>query len=225
MKDKKTKIIIALLVLLVLITIVPIKQIITDPSIIGRSISITKVFVTGLTVNHSCSATFFEGWNLVSNPCATENKSVGFVLSSIQGNYSSVHGYYPNDETDPWKAYNPSLPQWVVNDLNEISDLKGYWINMKNQSSFHINGTLTQPNMIPLSEGWNLIGYPANNSKNIEDALETISGNYDIVWMYNTTDDNYYYYNSSAGNGTITEMQEYKGYWIRMSNSGLLFVI
>lgn len=225
MKDKKTKIIIILLIILALITILPIKEILKEPSIIGKAITITRLFATGLNVNHSCSAVFLEGWNLVSNPCETENKSVNFVLSSIQGNYSSVHGYDVNDETDHWKAYNPYLPSWVINDLTDISDLKGYWINMKNESNFHVNGTLTQPNMIPLSQGWNLIGYPANDSKNITEALEPVSGNYEIVWMYNATDDVYYYYNASAENGTINEMEKYKGYWIKMTRSDILFVI
>ncbi|MDD5086773.1 MAG: hypothetical protein PHV16_03380, partial [Candidatus Nanoarchaeia archaeon] len=209
-KDKKTRLIIALLVLTALTAVMPIKEIITDPSIIGRSITFTKVFVTGLEINHSCSAFFYEGWNLISNPCATENKSIKFVLSSIEEDYWSVHGYNSYDENDPWKAYNPHLPSWVVNDLNEISEMQGYWINMKNQSNFHINGTLVQPNMIQLPEGWNLIGYPSNESKNITDALDTIEGSYDFVWMYNATDDVYYYFNSSSGNGTISEIEMYK---------------
>ncbi len=220
---KKTKLMIGLIVLIGLTVVLPIKEIMTEPSIIGYTIA--KVFVKGMEINYNCSVVFMEGWNLVSIPCLADNTSTEFVLSSIEGNYSSIHTYNINDYSDHWKAYNPNLPSWVINDLVQINEKKGYWINMKNQSSFYLNGTLMQPNMIPLAIGWNLIGYPTNNSKEITSALNPISGSYEIIWLYNATNGNYYYYNASSGNGTLNEMKIYYGYWIKMLKADDLFVI
>ena len=221
--NKKTKWIITLIFLICLIVILPIKDIIINPSIVGHTIA--RVFVRGLETNYNCSAFFMDGWNLISIPCLADNTSTESVLYSIEGNYSSIHTYDVNDYSDHWKVYNPDLPSWVVNDLVQINEKQGYWINMKNQSSFYLNGTLIQPDDILLVRGWNLIGYPANDSKEITSALSTISGSYTLIWLYNATDNKYYYYNASAGNGTLQEMIPYYGYWINMSKNDDLFVI
>ena len=221
--NKRTKLIITLVVLIVLVGILPIKEIIMNPSIVGHTIA--RVFVRGLETNHSCSAVFMEGWNLISIPCLATNTSPEFVLSSISGNYTSIHYYDLNNNTDHWKVYNPGLPSWVVNDLVYINEKDGYWINMKNQSNFHLDGTLIQPNDVPLVKGWNLMGYPTDNSKEITNALNPISGSYTIIWLYNASDSKYYYYNVSESNGTLYEMRPYYGYWINMSKNDSLFVI
>jgi len=221
-RTKKTKLIIILIILIVLIGELLIKEIIMEPSIIGQTIA--RVFVRGLETNHSCSAVFIEGWNLVSIPCVVANTSPEFVLSSVSGNYTSIHYYDPNNSTDHWKIYNPNLPSWVVHDLKDLNEKHGYWINMKNQSSFHLEGLLIQPNIIPLVKGWNLIGYPADKPREITSALSAISGSYTIIWLYNATENKYYYYNASASDGTLKEMKPYYGYWINMSNNNSLFV-
>ena len=221
--NKKTKLIIILIVFIALIGILPIKEMIINPSIVGHTIA--RVFVKGLETSYNCSAVFMDEWNLISIPCLADNTSTKSVLSSIEGNYSSIHTYDVNDYSDHWKAYNPDLPSWVVNDLVYINEKNGYWINMKNQSNFHLNGTLIQPNEVPLVKGWNLIGYPTNDSKEITNALNPISGSYTIIWLYNASDSKYYYYNVSESNGTLHEMRPYYGYWINMSKADNLFVI
>lgn len=221
--NKRTKLIIVLIVLIALMGVLPIKDIIMEPSIIGHTIA--RVFVKGLETDYNCTAVFMDGWNLISIPCLADNTSTKSVLSSIEGNYSSIHTYDVNDYSDHWKAYNPDLPSWVINDLVYINEKKGYWINMKNQSSFYLECTLIQPDEVPLVKGWNLMGYPANNSKEITSALSPIQGSYAIIWLYNASDSKYYYYNVSESNGTLHEVRPYYGYWINMSKADNLFVI
>ena len=219
---KKGILIVILVVLIVLVIVLPIKDIIIEPSIIGALFA--RVYVRPAWANYSCSATFLEGWNLISTPCLASNTSVASVFSSISGDYVSIHGYDPDDDSDPWKSYNPSLQSWVVHDLTEINEKKGYWINMKNQDTFYLNGTLRDPNSISLVSGWNLIGYPANTTKGVADALSSIGENYTTIWLYNATDSTYYYYDALAGDGTLGQMRPYYGYWVNMSISVSLVI-
>ncbi len=213
----KTKLIITLLVLIGLVLFVPIKEMMTKPSVIGAAV--TNVYVRGTQNNYTCSAVFLEGWNLISLPCLAENTSIDNVLSSISGNYTSIHSYDPNNDTDPWKSYNPNIPSWVVHDLEDMDEEKGYWINMMDQDTLKINGTMESPHTTSIGEGWNLISYPVTTVKDITSALNSIDGNYNIVWLYNASNATYYYYDSVAGSGTLGEMRPYYGYWINMTGS------
>jgi len=58
------------------------------------------------------------------------------ILSSIAGNFASIHGFSVSDNDDQWKTYNPNLPSWVINDLSEISEDDGYWIYMDQESDY-----------------------------------------------------------------------------------------
>ncbi len=224
----RTKLIIALIFLIAIFIFIPVRKIILDPSIIGYSIfdtTITRAYVSGQKIEHECQIILEDEWNLISIPCLADNTSIENVLSNISGKYYSVHAYYPNDRTDPWKAYNPYLPDWVIQDLKEINEQKGYWINMKNSSLFELSGYLIKPDRIQLAQGWNLIGYPTNVTKNISDALTTIDGSYTILWFYNASEMRYYYYNASSEDGTFLLMHPHYGYWIMMSKEDTLFII
>ncbi len=215
-------VIVTLIVLIILVAVLPIKEIFLSPTITGMLIS--KTYIKGQQVNQSCSTTISRGWNLVSFPCLADNTSADHVLSSINSNYTSIFSYDEEDAIDPWKSYNPNIPSWVVNDLEDIGEKKGYWIYMKNESTYRLNGTLTSPNTLTLTEGWNLMGYPSSSLKDITDALSTISGSYTVIWFYNSTNDQYYYYNVTEANGTFDKMIPYYGYWINMSNNDTLFI-
>ncbi len=220
---KKISLIISVIIFSAIIVSVPLIILLDDPSITG--FTITKTYVKGLEVEHECRAEFHEAWNLISIPCLAPNKSAENVLSSIAGNFSSVHAYYAEDKADPWKAYKPGLPEWVVHDLKHIDQKRGYWINMHNKSSFYVEGIIIQPDEISLKTGWNLIGYPANQSKNISGALEMINSSFEIIWSYDAAEEEYYYFNSSSNDGTIEDMEPFRGYWIKMSEDRMLYVI
>ena len=86
------------------------------------------------------------------------------------------------------------------------------------------NGTLIVPNQFGITPGWNLIGYPANTSKPIAEALHTIEGSYTRVIRYDASDLTYYEYNATSSNGTLSSMIPYYGYWILVTQSDTLFV-
>ncbi|MEA2036975.1 MAG: hypothetical protein U9O94_05670 [Nanoarchaeota archaeon] len=226
MKDNKitgkTWFIILLLLIITLFISIPFK--VGEPSILGAVVSVSKVYVTGVDTNESCDFNLTEGWNLIGIVCTPNNTSIGSMLSPINGSYASIHRYDTQEDVDKWKSYNPSMPSWVVQDISSISNEKGYWINIDNDTTLNVNGTIALPHKISLVQGWNLIGYPSNVSASPANAFSSIGGSYSIAWTYNTTEDVYLYYDANLGSGTLNEIVAEKGYWINMTASDDLWL-
>lgn len=218
----KTLVIIILTVLTILLILIPFERLAGRPSILGAVIS--KVFVKPLEANYTCSINLTEGWNLMGIACSPQNTSVDSMLNPLIGNYTSIHAFDASAALDNWKSYNPNLPSWVILDLDEISNKKGYWIRINSNSSLSILGIIPLPDQISLLQGWNLIGYPSASSKVPPTAFSTISGSYSIVWTYNTSQDVYLYYDPNLGSGTIAEIRPDKGYWINMTTGDTLWI-
>lgn len=224
---KKTKIdkivvIVILIALAFVLFITPWENQIGNSSIIGATIS--SVRVTGQSFNQTCVVDMYEGWNLVALACDPPNRSIQNVLLNLTGNYTSIHAYYPGTGTDIWRSYNPNLPSWVVQDLTQVSQEKGYWIKILTNSSLYIFGTITEPTEFIVLRGWNLIGYPLRNISLPSDAFSSINGAYTIVWSYNTTQDAYLYYSPILSSGTLTNISPNRGYWLNMTGDTLLWL-
>jgi hypothetical protein len=220
--SKQTLFILILLLLVLALALMPIDILMGRQSILGAVIS--KVYVKGIETNKSCTLNLSSGWNLISIACIPQDTSLASVLNPIASDYISIHEYDTGASTDNWKSYNPSMPAWVVQDLSSISEKKGYWIRIESGCLLNVNGSVLIPNTVDMAQGWNLIGYPANNSNSPQNAFSTIDGSYSIVWTYNTTQDQYLYYTPSLA-GTLTEIQPVKGYWINMTAGDTLWII
>jgi uncharacterized repeat protein (TIGR01451 family) len=61
------------------------------------------------------------------------------ALQSLEGYYSTVYGYHPQDTTDPWKVYDVGVPDWV-NDLIVLEFGEGYWISVTEQITLYLTG-------------------------------------------------------------------------------------
>jgi hypothetical protein len=221
----KNVLIIILVVVALVLWILPIKEIIQEPQIIG--LTLAKLRVQPLVYEYTCSVNLTEGWNLVSVPCEASNMTREYVLSNLSNNYTSIHAYYADDVNDSWKSHNPSLPSWVVQDLTNISVEKGYWIKITTNRNFSVPGNISIPRVILLKKGWNLIGYPHYRSKDVEEALTSISGAYTLVYSYNKTDINdswkrYNPYNLSGND--LENITPYFGYWINTTTDTALII-
>jgi len=107
----------------------------------------SSVFI-GYFYDSTCIVTFEPGWNLVSIGCEAYNMSVEEVFMTVNDSVLSVHTFNRDYPEDLWKAYNPYLPDWVVQDLTEISTHKGYWVNMDENNTLEFNGSLKYPQQI-----------------------------------------------------------------------------
>ena len=178
-----------------------------------------------IQINESrCSKDFEQGWNLISVPCVAKPTNVSQVFENISGDIISIFEY-PSKRV--WRAYNPSLPEWVVQDLEKINRKRGYWLNMDNSAFFELNSSTATPNHINLKQGWNLIGYPTFEYRNISLALQTIDQNYEYIILFNASSNEWqeFSWNTSMGlNQDLKEMVPYYGYWIFMEEGDTLVI-
>ena len=179
-----------------------------------------------LVENGTCFFTLNEGWNLASFRCYTEDMSPQAYFAGLNETLISIHQYNPSLGLDKWKAYNPNLPKWVVQDLGNIDREKGYWIRMNKTAFFWSNGSTFSPTRMGIKKGWNLVGYPGKMPNNINDSLYTYM-NYDwsVVYMYNSSDsvDPWKMYILNAPANTTLDLYQFShnfGYWVNASKTG-----
>jgi len=176
----------------------------------------------------TCDVPMIAGWNLISIFCDANDMSISEVFETVDGKYISIHNYDRYDPTDKWKAYNPSLPPWVIQDLNTISVVKGYWVNMNTSGEIIFNGSLKYPRLVFLFEGWNLIGYPRNETQLVNDSFDAIISDLDSVHTYIATNstDHWKVYSPTFGpaeNDLHYMILDY-GYWVKMDNNATWMV-
>lgn len=129
-----------------------------------------------------------EGWNLVSIPLGLENNS--FDILNIESIY----------------AYNGS---WYLPD--NLKNKVGYWVKANEDVNITLSGQEIIGKEIELDPGWNLIGYPYLEEKNISDVFNNT--NLTMVYTYNGT------WSSYVPNRALNPLQTLKpgyGYWIKV---------
>jgi len=79
----------------------------------------------------------YDGWNLMGYPSDSGDDLPG-ALSDITGKYNLVMAYHAADTSDPWKLYEPDVPDWVT-DLDQLDPGWGYWIDMTEGATLSID--------------------------------------------------------------------------------------
>jgi hypothetical protein len=148
--------------------------------------------------------------NLISLPEQPANTAIDQLTSSIAGKFNSIWAYVGGS----WKLYNPGDPNF--SDLLTMEAGRGYWIDMKESGTLSGTGTAA-PSSIPLSTGWNLVGYNCG-SLEISNALASIQGKYDSVWAFK--EGVWKLYDPANPNfSDLTTMDPGFGYWIDAKES------
>ena len=183
----------------------------------------------------NCSFHLNPGWNMVSFYCLGLFSDRSTVLGSIDGYYGSIFEYNSNDATDPWKSYNPDLPNWTVQKLTYLDRTVGYWIYIKNGTYtltdnstnvsttydgafFYFNGTFKY-STISVYPGWNIVGYPNFHSVNVSDFLDGVP--YYIIATY---ENDTWYVNTNNDSDNFNVMMPYHGYWLNVSDNEQIIV-
>ena len=163
------------------------------------------------------------GWNLVCLRVAPSNSAIAQVLSSIAGHYELVNGY--DTASGTWLTYNPNVPGAAT--LHEIHEDTAFWILMTQADTLTVSGT--QPGGVTqqLSTGWNLVAYPAMESRTVAKALESISGHYTLVYGYTGDPANPWRRYSVAAPSwanTLSHLEPGRGYWVYVSEARTLHI-
>ncbi|MFT6338088.1 MAG: hypothetical protein ACJATI_004859, partial [Halioglobus sp.] len=110
------------------------------------------------------------GWNWISMNLDLEDASVNTALSSLSNPEDALIKGQTN-----FSSYSTGLESWF-GDLDSVSYLDLYQYNSVNYDSISMVGTLVDPNTeIPLTSGWNWIGYIPNEKLPIAQALSSLT--------------------------------------------------
>jgi PKD repeat protein len=127
---------------------------------------ITVIYAPGSPpIPHSMELT--EGWNLISFPTIQSTTDIKALFFYIEGEYDAVQWFDAMDSVDPWKHH--KVGKEFGNDLQDVDETMGLWINIIKPGGtlFYFNGTQpTITQIITLSKGWNLVGYPSLSNHN-----------------------------------------------------------
>jgi hypothetical protein len=166
------------------------------------------------------------GWNLVSSLLHPVNPALPSFLTGIAGSYSLVYANNGCQPAAPWSKYDPAAPAYA-NNLGALTVKQGWWVRMTSPATLAVSGRAPIRTQIALCTGWNLIGYPSATPRPVADALAGIAGKYNLVQAYVASDaaDPWKEYNpANPGAADLTEMQPWRGYWIRMAQAATLTV-
>lgn len=171
----------------------------------------------------NCSIDLREGWNFVSFYCEIGDFPINETLIDENNNtisYSKIFAYDSTKVNDPWISYNPSLPNYTTQQLDEISREHGYWIYMNTSDTYSKEGLNFDETPITLTQGWNLIGYPTKNSKNITEVFSTITDYYNRTESYQYLGNvGVWLFHMPPNTGTLFEMEPKIAYWVQVNET------
>lgn len=165
------------------------------------------------------------GWNLVSFNLMPLDESISSVLASITGSYSFVYAW--DAQAVEWLSYDPVF--YFLSRLQNLDRSMGFWINMTGPANLVVSGKPVERAEIPLSPGWNLVGYPSIEPLALPGALSEHGVTpFNSVWAYDPNLTNPWKDFDPLVPFFINSLQTMNpgwGYWINVSEASTWNVI
>ena len=148
-----------------------------------------------------------SGWNLVSFFVESEDMNPATVLASINDQLLQIKNLA--------QSYIPSMPSFL-NTMDNLVVKDGYWVKVKEDVSFELEGVVPAGTAITVSPGWNLVGYPRKSGAAVADELMSLGDT--VVLIKNQTQS----YDSSLPLflNTLMTMTPGLGYWLNVTEDG-----
>lgn len=146
-----------------------------------------------------------NGWQLISIPIDPTDDSVGSVLNSIEGSYDKV--MYYDSVKGKWKTYVYGRADHF-NSLKQVNQTMSFWIHLTGNDTLKVTGVQPSSTTIPLSPGWNMVGYMGDDNISADSSLPvevTKMGVFDETEEYNV------YYTTELSSVTLRGQ---RGYWV-----------
>ncbi len=155
---------------------------------------------------------FVSGWNMISIPWLTTATDINTALSGLSWDRAIV---YQNGQ---WYTYNTARLAKFNLGFPNMDNTMGIWVHTTATGNLTEDEPTVTSTDIPLSVGWNLIGYPSNTVDTVSNVMAGFTGTYDLVQTYDA---------SAATMNTLagTDNMEYgNAYWIHVTTAGTLTV-
>lgn len=189
-----------------------------DPDENPTTVPVT--LTVGMVDDGEFTRTLESGWNLVSFPVEVDDTDVEDVLASIDGQYDIVYAY--DGCGAGWKKFDPNGPPFA-NTLTDLDHSIGFWVNMTQAATLVVTGSTPDSTTMPVCTGWNLVGYPTPETRDLPDALDSISGEYALVNAYKPPWQKFDPNGPPFAN-TLTDMEAGFGYWINATQDGEVII-
>lgn len=182
-----------------------------DTDSTGRATTATRVNITNATLTN-CTVNAGVGLNTISVPCISTLIVRENVIDDI--GMRAMYQYVPGDP-DLWRVHNPNLPSYVVSDLQYMSRRVGYVLVMNQARTYQLSGLVPLSTDVPFVAGWNLIGYPSLQVRNVSVSFASINSSFTQAQTYNNSGGFYEIYDNPGG--TMNYTVPGQGYWINGS--------
>jgi hypothetical protein len=177
-----------------------------DMDLAGKATTSTTAYIVNSTAMN-CTFDVAAGYNIISLPCLSTAEPIATVTNNTQ--VLAIYQYVPGD-ADPWRVYNPNLPNYVVSDLRFMTRRAGYVAIMGAPANLTIEGLRVARTDVPIVPGWSLVGYPSFTTRNASDAFSSISGSMNRAATYDRAAASFIYY----PDGSLVYVVPGQGYWI-----------
>ena len=157
------------------------------------------------------------GWNFITPTLEPNNRDISQLIQPIANQMIDLYSF--DSRQNRFIHYEPGLSS----ELTELEPLRGYMVHMKTDATWTIEGRpVTQS--AALDVGWNLTGFPVNNSTSVTSALASMDLPYDAIWKYQP-DEQWQSYFSQAPLSALNSLNQIdagQAYWLNVSASTVL---
>ena len=151
------------------------------------------------------------GWNLISTDRAVDQNVDEVFAGLSEGNLQYVTGFEGGVQ-----FYDPSGLSFL-NTLSTLTPGHGYWVKVEADDVLEVSGTrLDEAYMPGLLEGWNLVGYAAEDPAAPGDVFADLEAEGDLLYVTGFDQGvQVYDPNGLSFLNTLTEMRNGFGYWVK----------
>ena len=166
------------------------------------------------------------GWNLISLPLDPPDPDPVAVFAPIAGQLARVEAHEACDAADPWKLYDPADP--AGNDLTAVTPAMGLWVKVTAATVLPLAGTLPATTDVALCQGWNHIGFPADQPRAPTAVFSSIAGKWQRLFGHDAFDikDPFEFFDPAvpAWANDLELMRPGYGYWLLASEPTTLTI-
>ena len=168
-------------------------------------------FMSYITQNIQLSA----GWNMISFFVAPDEMS---LLNILQPLVTASELTKAIDEAGGFIQYIPGVG-WM-NTIGDMANTEGYYIKVTSNTSLEATGSaVATPYNIPLSSGWNIMGYPVDQSQDAITILQPLINNSELIKVINEAGGFIQYIPGVGWMNTIGDFDPGEGYYIKVNTN------
>jgi hypothetical protein len=153
-----------------------------------------------------------KGLNLISLPLCLTDNDIKEVFGPVEGSLRRVWSYGDDGQ---WQSYEPNAAR---NSLTRVDRSRGFWVDMHADAELTLYASECPPFALSLRKGWNLVGYPSLQARDIGDALASLGDALELAWGYDGRDAENpwrsYATTAAPWSNRLLTMEPGRGYWL-----------